>query len=125
MLISNNGHEMIQALSGFREHNNVPISWWFEGEIRENYFGKLCFDKNINVRNIFYKFIFNLMIKMKEKYDYKTLLLSYCLSGLQDENKKCDIYYLHLIIEKIGKLYEIDNDQNIKKEHFIKNKLKK
>ena len=68
MIINHNGHEMIQTLSGFREHNNVPISWWFEGEIRENYFGNLCFDKNI-------AFIFNLMIKMNE-----TLLLRICIT---------------------------------------------
>ena len=124
MLINHSGHEMIQTLAGFREHNNVPLSWWFGGEIRENYFGKLCFDKNINVRNTFYKFIFNLMIKMKEKYDYKTLLLSYCLSALQDKNKNMQSFAFDKM-EQIGKLHEMDeyNADHLRKELFYQKQV--
>ena len=116
-MLLNGGHECIQTLTAFREYNNVPLSWWFEGEIRSNYFGSLCRDKNINVRLTFFQMIFNIMINMKERYDYKTLLLSYVITGLQDENKEIQQQTFQAM-EKIGKMHELDEYNDLKRELF-------
>ena len=57
-------------LTGFREHNVVPLEWWFGQEIRANYFGGLSRNNNPNVRKAFYNMMFEVMLNMKEKYDY-------------------------------------------------------
>merc|ERR1712228_46025 len=73
--------------------------------------------KKYSVRNAFYKMIFNVMTNMMERYDYKTLLLSYVLSGLQDESK--DIQTMRFdAIEKIGKMHEKDEYNDLKKTLF-------
>ena len=69
-MLMKGGHEAIQKLTGFREHNVVPLEWWFEGEMRANYFGALCRHKKYSVRKAFYKMIFNVMTNMIERYDY-------------------------------------------------------
>eukprot|EP01084_Bolivina_argentea_P286130 490800_1 len=117
-MLLNGAHESIQTLTGFREYNAVPLSWWFEGETRTNYFGGLCRHPTLSVRNAFYKMIFNIMTNMPERYDYKTLLLSYVLSGLQDKNKGIQEMAFNAI-EKIGKMHENDEYNELKKILFF------
>eukprot|EP00484_Ammonia_sp_Unknown_P027417 CAMPEP_0197030588 /NCGR_PEP_ID=MMETSP1384-20130603/9801_1 /TAXON_ID=29189 /ORGANISM="Ammonia sp." /LENGTH=540 /DNA_ID=CAMNT_0042459973 /DNA_START=27 /DNA_END=1646 /DNA_ORIENTATION=+ len=116
-MLMNGGHEAIQKLTGFREHNVVPLEWWFQGEIRANYFGALCRHEKYAVRKAFYAMIFNVMTNMPERYDYKTLLLSYALSGLQDANEDIQAMTFEAI-EKIGKMHEEDEYNNLQRELF-------
>jgi len=117
-MLMNGGHEAIQKLTGFREHNVVPIQWWFGGESRANYFGALCRHKNASVRSAFYEMIFNVMTNMRERYDYKTLLLSYVLSGLQDESRGIQEKAFSAI-EVIGTMHERDDYNDLKRTLFF------
>lgn len=117
-MLLNGGHEAIQKLSGFREHNVVPLKWWFEGEARANYFGALCTHSKLSVRKAFHVMVSNVMSRMPERYDYKTLLLSYVVSGLQDHNQ--DIQSMAFDnIERIGKMHEKDEYNDLKRTLFF------
>merc|ERR1719228_1710814 len=117
-MLMNGGHEAIQKLTGFREHNVVPLEWWFGGEVRANYFGALCRHSNAAVRTAFYRMIFNVMTNMQQRYDYKTLLLSYVLSGLQDEDTQIQRTTFDAI-ERIGALHEQDDYNDLKRTLFF------
>ena len=117
-MLLNGGHEAIQRLTGFREHNVVPLEWWFGGEVRANYFGALCRHSNFSVREAFYRMIFNVMTNMRERYDYKTLLLSYVLSGLQDDNQQIQFMTFDAV-EKIGAMHEKDDYNDLKRTLFF------
>lgn len=49
LLIKHEGHEAIQKLTGFREHNVVPLEWWFGTELRSNAFATLSTHSNSQV----------------------------------------------------------------------------
>jgi len=117
-MLMNGGHEAIQKLTGFREHNVVPLQWWFGGEVRANYFGALCRHSNHSVRKAFYQMITNVMTNMYERYDYKTLLLSFVLSGLQDEDTQIQSMTFEAM-ERIGTMHEKDEYNDLKKTLFF------
>jgi len=117
-LLLNGGHEAIQTLTGFREHNVVPLEWWFGGEVRANYFGALCRHNKRTVREAFFKMVFSVMTRMYERYDYKTLLLSYVLSGLQDECAEIQ-QMTFAAMEKIGEMHQRDDYNDLKRTMFF------
>merc|ERR1719204_1997441 len=112
-MLLNGGHEAIQMLTGFREHNVVPLEWWFGGEVRANYFGALCRHSKRSVREAFFKMVFSVMTRMYERYDYKTLLLSYVLSGLQDDCAEIQEATFEAM-EKIGAMHQHDDYNDLK-----------
>eukprot|EP00485_Elphidium_margaritaceum_P008131 CAMPEP_0202693640 /NCGR_PEP_ID=MMETSP1385-20130828/7684_1 /ASSEMBLY_ACC=CAM_ASM_000861 /TAXON_ID=933848 /ORGANISM="Elphidium margaritaceum" /LENGTH=607 /DNA_ID=CAMNT_0049349337 /DNA_START=31 /DNA_END=1851 /DNA_ORIENTATION=+ len=117
-MLINGGHERIQTLTGFREQNVVPLKWWFGGEHRINYFGALCRHPKSSVRTAFYRMILKVMSDMPQRYDYKTLLLSYVLSGLQDDNESVQ----HMMfdgIERIGQTHQHNEYNQLKREIFF------
>ncbi|ETO34811.1 hypothetical protein RFI_02275 [Reticulomyxa filosa] len=110
LLIKHKGHEIICKLSGFRENNIVPLEWWYGKEIRFNYFGTLVRHHNYKVRDTFYHMIYQCFMEMPESHDYRTLLLSYLLSGLQDNNENIkNKSFIH--IEQIGIKFEKEQQQ--------------
>ena len=117
MLVNGRAHESIKKLAGYREHNIVPLAWWFEGEIRQNYFGALSCHPKLSVRDQFYSMICDILINIPEMYDYRTLLLSYLISGICDENKDIQIK-TYIMMEKFGQQYEGYNKKDFQKHLF-------
>lgn len=121
-LLKQGAHECIQKLAGFREHNVVPLEWWFGGELRMNYFGGLTQHTNLAVRRTFYEMIGDLLLNMLEKYDYETLLMPYLMAAFAEEDVGI-LARTFETLEKIGKKYEEDWRDRHKKDLFYQKEM--
>ena len=126
-------------MSAWRDPNMVPIKAFYGQDLKVNYFGKLSTDRNPRVRYSFLCMLGEWLIDLPEaRNDHEYRLLPYVLSAVSDntnatitnvsnldngqkstdekDSKTVNIAReAILILAEVGKQYELENDDEIKK----------
>lgn len=104
---------ILEALTGFRDPNSVPIKDFYEPTTKLNYLAMFVTDRSVHVREMFYRVISDLLINLPDKYDLEPRLIPYLLSGLFDPIPEIrDLTFEQ--IEEIGQVYEDEKEKDIR-----------
>ncbi|CDW81095.1 UNKNOWN [Stylonychia lemnae] len=104
---------IMEHLIGFRDPNLVPIRDFYDVSTKLNYFAILVSDRSTVVRDLFYKTIAGLSMKLPDKKDHEGRLFPYLISGLYDHNDVIRESVFDLI-EELGKQYEEEYEKDIR-----------
>lgn len=104
---------IMEHLIGFRDPNLVPIKDFYEVSTKLNYFAIFVADRSTVVRDLFYKTIAGLSMKLPDKKDHEGRLFPYLISGLYDQNDSIREMVFDLI-EELGKQYEEEYEKDIR-----------
>jgi hypothetical protein len=104
---------ILEALTGFRDPNSVPIKDFYEPSTKLNYFAMLVADRSAHVREMFFRVVADLLISLPDKYDLESRLIPYLLSGLFDPIPEIRELTFEQI-EEIGQVYEDEKEKDIR-----------
>ena len=108
--------EIMEQLIGFRDPNLVPIKDFYEPSVKINYFALLSTDSSNQVLKKFYEMVTNWLLYVEDRFDHECRLLPYIITGLfLDNNEDLNLYTFQRL-EEIGKLYEKDNEKEIRED---------
>jgi hypothetical protein len=71
---------------GFRDPNVVPIKDFYDPTSKVNYFALFVNDRSTQVREVFYKTMGDLLLRLPDKIDHEGRVFPYLISGLFDQN---------------------------------------
>jgi hypothetical protein len=108
--------EIMESLIGFRDPNLVPIKDFYEPSQKINYFALLSEDSSLPVLKKFYEMITNWLLYVDDRFDHEARLLPYIITGFFLENNEELNLYVSEKMEEIGKLYEKDNEKDIRED---------
>ena len=124
-LIHCGGAEAIRQLCAYKEDNLLIWNDLFDdqsiqlkNDIRINYMSYLVNDTNNKVRVLYFQFLSNILIQLRQSNDYETLLIPYILTGLKD-NEINQIQQISLFtIKHLAQQYQQYNHEKLKDELY-------
>jgi len=92
-------NDVFEQLVGFRDPNSVPIKDFFEPTTKVNYLAVFVTERNVWVRETFYKTLANWLLKLPDRKDHEGRIFPYMMSALNDSNEDLRVLAYDLVEE--------------------------
>ncbi|KAF0693176.1 Aste57867_15823 [Aphanomyces stellatus] len=79
------GSEAIFDLVAHQDENVIPVSAFYNPDVKINYFAKLDQDASVLVRQTFFDTVITWLLDLPDRYDFESRLMPYLLSAVADE----------------------------------------
>lgn len=106
-------YAIFEKMAGHRDPHSVPIKEFYNPTSAVNYFAMFVADRSPQVREVFYKTMGDLLLRLPDRIEQEPRIFPYLISGLFDPND--DIKHAAFdIIEELGELYEENNENDLR-----------